>query len=73
MRSENEINEMRSENEINEKINEIYHYMASGNINPVIGIIWTDALSWVLGEDYLDNLKESAYFGDEKNEGMIND
>lgn len=64
---------MRSENEIDEKIDEIYHYMASGNINPMIGIVWTDALSWVLGEDYLDNLKDSAYFSDEKNGGMIND
>ena len=50
---------MRSENEI-------YNYVASGNINPMIGIVWTDALSWVLGEDYLDNLKDSAYFSDEK-------
>ena len=57
---------MRSENEIDEKIDEIYNYVASGNINPMIGIVWTDALSWVLGEDYLDNLKDSAYFCDEK-------
>ena len=64
---------MRNENEIDEKIDEIYNYVAAGNINPMIGIVWTDALSWVLGEDYLDNLKGSAYFSDEKNEGMIND
>ena len=57
---------MRSENEIDEKIDEIYNYVAAGNINPMIGIVWTDALSWVLGEDYLDNLKESAYFSDER-------
>lgn len=63
---------MRSENEIDEKINEIYNYVASGNINPMIGIVWTDALSWVLGEDYLDNLKDSAYFGDEKDKRVIN-
>lgn len=63
---------MRSENEIDEKIDEIYHYMASGNINPMIGIVWTDALSWVLGEDYLDNLKDSAYFSDEKDKRVIN-
>ena len=34
---------MRSENEIDEKIDEIYNYVASGNINPMIGIVWTDA------------------------------
>ena len=63
---------MRSENEIDEKINEIYNYVAAGNINPMIGIVWTDALSWVLGEDYLDNLKDSAYFGDEKDKRVSN-
>lgn len=63
---------MRNENEINEKIDEIYNYVASGNINPMIGIVWSDALSWVLGEDYLDNLKDSTYFSDEKNEETLN-
>ena len=63
---------MRSENEIDEKIDEIYNYVASGNINPMIGIVWSDALSWVLGEDYLDNLKDSTYFSDEKNEETLN-
>lgn len=45
---------MRSEKEIKEKINELYTLANEGKIDTLRVIVTTDALSWVLGDDYLD-------------------
>ena len=45
---------MRTKEEIEEKIKELYELSSLGRIDILRVIITTDALSWVLGEDYLD-------------------
>ena len=45
---------MRSKKEINEKISELYTLMQDGKIDVLKTIVYTDALCWVLGEDYLN-------------------
>lgn len=49
---------MRTQKEIEEKIAEIYKLINEGRFDAFRGIITTDALSWVLGEDYLDEIGE---------------
>lgn len=44
----------RTQKEIEDKINEIYKLIRNEEIDVARGIIVTDALAWVLGEDYLD-------------------
>lgn len=45
---------MRTEQEIKDKINELYKLANEGKIDTLRVIVTTDALSWVLGDDYLD-------------------
>lgn len=51
---ESSVNGRRSVKEIEAKINEIYGLINDGKLETGRGIIVCDALSWVLGEDYLD-------------------
>lgn len=46
---------MRTQKEIEDKINELYEMLKQDKIDVVRCIVVTDALSWVLGDDYLDN------------------
>ena len=48
---------MRTKKEIEDKIAKIYDLIKRNKINGVYGIVATDILAWVLGEDYLDNLE----------------
>ena len=48
---------MRTKKEVEDKIAEIYKLIKKEKINPAYGILATDILAWVLGEDYLDNLE----------------
>ena len=45
---------MRTKQEIEDKINDIYKLIRENKLDTARGIIVTDALAWVLGEDYLD-------------------
>lgn len=45
---------MRSKEEIEDKIEELYKLGLDKKIDVLRVIVWTDALSWVLGDDYLD-------------------
>lgn len=45
---------MRTEAEIKAKINELYKLANEKKIDVLRVIVTTDALSWVLGDDYLD-------------------
>lgn len=45
---------MRTKEEIKDKINELYMLANEGKIDVLRVIVTTDALSWVLGDDYLD-------------------
>ena len=45
---------MRTEAEIKDKINKLYKLANEGKIDILRVIVITDALSWVLGDDYLD-------------------
>ena len=45
---------MRSEKEIKDKIKELYDLAREDKIDMLRVIVTTDALSWVLGDDYLD-------------------
>lgn len=45
---------MRTEEEIKDKISELYKLANEGKIDLLRVIVTTDALSWVLGDDYLD-------------------
>ena len=45
---------MRTEAEIKDKIAELYYLANKGKIDMLRVIVTTDALSWVLGDDYLD-------------------
>lgn len=51
---------MRTQKEVENKINEIYTLLKKNKINVVKAMLSTDALAWVLGEDYLDtkNIEE---------------
>ena len=49
---------MRTQKEINDKIKEIYQLIEKGEFDVLRGVITTDALCWVLGEDYLDDIGE---------------
>lgn len=45
---------MRTKKEIENKIDEIYKLIKVEELDVIRGLIVTDTLSWVLGEDYLD-------------------
>ena len=45
---------MRTKEEIEDKINELYKLAEEKKIDLLRVIVINDALSWVLGEDYLD-------------------
>lgn len=45
---------MRTKEEIEAKIEELYTLALGKKIDLIRVIVLTDALSWVLGEDYLD-------------------
>lgn len=45
---------MRTKEEIEDKIKELYKLANEGKIDTLRVIVTTDALSWVLGDDYLD-------------------
>ena len=45
---------MRTKEEIKDKISELYKLANEGKIDLLRVIVTTDALSWVLGDDYLD-------------------
>ena len=45
---------MRSEKEIEDKIKELYELARADKIDILRVIVLTDALCWVLGDDYLD-------------------
>lgn len=55
---------MRTQEEIENKIEEMYKLLNENKIDILKVIISTDALSWVLGEDYLET---NVLVGDEKN------
>lgn len=55
---------MRTREEIENKIEEMYRLLNENKIDILKVIISTDALSWVLGEDYLET---NVLVGDEKN------
>ena len=59
---------MRTKKEIENKIAEIYDLIKRNKINGVYGIVVTDTLAWVLGEDYLDNLEVDDDETDSKTE-----
>lgn len=44
---------MKTKQEINKKINQLYSAVQEG-MNPLQAIVYTDALCWVLGDDYLN-------------------
>lgn len=48
---------MRTKKEIESKIDELYGLAVEGKYDMLRCIVTTDALSWVLGEDYLDNIE----------------
>ena len=45
---------MRTEKEIMDKVSELYTLMQDGKLDVLKTIVYTDALCWVLGEDYLN-------------------
>ena len=45
---------IRKKKEIANKIDDLYKSIKRGELDVMRGIIAADALSWVLGEDYLD-------------------
>lgn len=45
---------VRSKKEIENKIEELYKLLNEGKLSTLWVILTTDALSWALGEDYLD-------------------
>lgn len=45
---------MRTKEEIENKITELYDLALAKKIDTLRVIVTTDALSWVLGDDYLD-------------------
>ena len=45
---------MRTEKEIKDKIAELYKLANERKVDVLRVIVCTDALSWVLGDDYLD-------------------
>jgi len=47
-------NNMRTRREIVDKENELYELANKKLLDPIRAIIYSDALEWVLGEDYLD-------------------
>lgn len=55
---------MRTQEEIENKIEEMYKLLYENKLDILKVIISTDALSWVLGEDYLET---NVLVGDEKN------
>ena len=55
---------MKTREEIENKIKEMYNLLNENKLDILKVIISTDALSWVLGEDYLET---SVLVGDEKN------
>lgn len=55
---------MRTREEIENKIKEMYNLLNENKLDILKVIISTDALSWVLGEDYLET---NVLVGDEKN------
>lgn len=48
------VTKIRSRQEIVDKIEEIYKLMNDKKLEILRGIVISDALMWVLGEDYLD-------------------
>ena len=48
---------MRTKEEIENKIRELYTLVQTGDYDVLRCIVTTDALEWVLGEDYLDNIE----------------
>lgn len=56
---------MRTKKEIENKIKELYELSSKGKFSILWVVTVTDALCWVLGEDYLDT---NVLIGDETNE-----
>jgi hypothetical protein len=59
---------MRTEEEIKDKISELYKLANEGKIDLLRVIVTTDALSWVLGDDYLDTDVILGNIGEENGE-----
>lgn len=59
---------MRSQKEIEDKIKELYELAIEDKIDALRVIVLTDALSWVLGDDYLDT---NIILGDEEDVEMM--
>ena len=59
---------MRTKKEIENKIKELYKLAQEGKLNILRVIVITDALSWVLGDDYLDT---NVLIGDENDNNNI--
>lgn len=59
---------MRTEEEIKDKISELYKLANEKKIDLLRVIITTDALSWVLGDDYLDTDVILGNIGEENGE-----
>lgn len=56
---------MRTKKEIKNKIKELYELSSKGKFSILWVVTVTDALCWVLGDDYLDT---NVLIGDETNE-----
>ena len=59
---------MRTKEEIKDKISELYKLANEKKIDLLRVIITTDALSWVLGDDYLDTDVILGNIGEENGE-----
>lgn len=59
---------MRTKEEIENKITELYDLALAKKIDTLRVIVTTDALSWVLGDDYLDTDVILGNIGEEDGE-----
>lgn len=59
---------MRTKEEIENKITELYDLALAKKIDTLRVIVTTDALSWVLGDDYLDTDVILGNIGEENGE-----
>lgn len=54
MEKNGKVTKIRNRQEIVEKIEEVYKLIRENKMEVLKGIVITDALCWVLGDDYLD-------------------
>ena len=54
MKKNEKVTKVRNRQEIVDKIEEVYRLIRENKMEALRGIVITDALCWVLGDDYLD-------------------